>query len=222
MKFSNAFTWDTNRADNTSPDTTSANITEMSRVSRPTTTTTRRSAAPSPPTQRDENASAGGTGGFHEKETEFTAHIQFPPVIRTTVEGQLKMEKSVGTHLRIVDHSIAKAYTIRDTTTHYRIRTKLGKREVVLEEHATATTDDSRNSVRSGGTYRLSVYEDGREISRNEAEIHVPDNMVSLLGVFNIVEIVDFCWYLKTILCFQSKLTQMASKIFFLLKIQRF
>ena len=56
------FTWDANR-DNTSPDTTSANITEMSRSSRPTTTT-RRSAAPSPPTQRDENATtASGTGG---------------------------------------------------------------------------------------------------------------------------------------------------------------
>lgn len=94
----------------------------MSRSSRPTTTTTRRSAAPSPPTQRDENAKTSGAGEPHEREVEFTAHVEFPPVIRTTVEGKLKMEKTVGTHLRIVDHSIAKAYTIRDTTTHYKIR----------------------------------------------------------------------------------------------------
>lgn len=189
LKFSNMFTWDANR-DNTSPDTTSANITEMSRSSRPT----RRSTAPSPPTQRDENTTAGdGPGETHEREQEFTAHIQFPPVIRTTVEGKLKMEKTVGTHLRVIDHSIAKAYTIRDTTTHYRIRTKLGKREVVLEEMGASTADDSRSEVRSiyfiaislfywsclgGGTYRLSVYEDGREIDRREADISVPDNMV--------------------------------------------
>jgi hypothetical protein len=92
------------------------------------------------------------------------------------------MEKTVGTHLRVVDHSIAKAYTIRDTTTHYRIRTKLGKREVVLEEQAASTADD-QNGVRSGGTYRLSVYEDGREVDRHEANISVPDNMVSFTGV---------------------------------------
>lgn len=88
MKFANAFTWDTKR-DDTSPDTTSANITEMSRSSRPTTT--RRSAAPSPPTQRDENNRERGTGETHEHETEFSARVQFPPVIRTTVEGQLKV-----------------------------------------------------------------------------------------------------------------------------------
>jgi hypothetical protein len=98
------------------------------------------------------------------------------------VEGQLKMEKTVGTHLRIVDHSIAKAYTIRDTTTHYRIRTKLGKREVVMEERAGSATDDTRNGVHSGGTFRLSIYEDGREVGRHEADISVPETMVSLSG----------------------------------------
>ncbi|KAI6221558.1 Copine domain-containing protein [Aphelenchoides besseyi] len=179
LKFANAFTWDTDRQRETiSPDTTSANITEFSRSSRPTT---RRSAAPSPPTQHDERSSTAPNGNVHEHETEFSAHIEFPPVIRTTVEGVLKMEKTVGTHLRVVDHSVAKAYTIRDTTTHYRIRTRLGKREVVLEEHAASATDDSaavsRNGVRSGGTYRLSIYEDGREVGRHEADISVPDNM---------------------------------------------
>ncbi|KAI6193820.1 Copine domain-containing protein [Aphelenchoides besseyi] len=180
LKFANAFTWDTDRQRETvSPDTTSANITEFSRSSRPTTT--RRSAAPSPPTQHDERSSTAANGNVHEHETEFSAQIEFPPVIRTTVEGILKMEKTVGTHLRVVDHSVAKAYTIRDTTTHYRIRTRIGKREVVLEEHAASATDDSaavsRNGVRSGGTYRLSIYEDGREVGRHEADISVPDNM---------------------------------------------
>jgi hypothetical protein len=38
------------------------------------------------------------------------------------------MEKSVGAHLIHYDGTIARAYTIRDTTTHYRIRTTIGKR----------------------------------------------------------------------------------------------
>jgi hypothetical protein len=51
-----------------------------------------------------------------------------PPVVKTTVEGKLKMEKSVGSHLARCDHQIAKAYTVRDTTTHYRIRTIIGEK----------------------------------------------------------------------------------------------
>jgi len=37
------------------------------------------------------------------------------------------MEKSVGSHLIRCDHEIAKAYTVRDTLTHYRIRTIIGE-----------------------------------------------------------------------------------------------
>jgi hypothetical protein len=83
LKFSNAFTWDAKRED-TSPDTTSANITEMSRSSQPA----RRSAAPSPPTQRDERSRSSTTGGGgktpHETETgefifdQFECVISFP------------------------------------------------------------------------------------------------------------------------------------------------
>ncbi|CAD5210381.1 unnamed protein product [Bursaphelenchus okinawaensis] len=159
MKISNAFTWDANR--NPSIDSTQHDTTK--RTTKDGTSDIRRSQAPSPPTARTH-------------ETEFSAHVKFPPVIKTTVEGQLKMEKSVGTHLRTVDHSIARAYTIRDTTTHYKIKTRLGRRELILEEQGNVTVDDSKD-VRSGGHYKLSVFEDGKQVGEHEADINVPDNM---------------------------------------------
>lgn len=92
------------------------------------------------------------------------------------------MEKSVGTHLCRIDHSIAKAYTIRDITTKYIIRTTMGKHEIILEERDSssrvASPNSSHGKVRSSGTYRLSVYEDGLEIGRHEADINIPENMV--------------------------------------------
>ena len=56
-----------------------------------------------------------------------------------------------------------------------------------MEERAASTHDDTSarsgggagGGVRSGGTYRLSIYEDGREVGRHEADISVPENMVS-------------------------------------------
>ncbi|CAD5215087.1 unnamed protein product [Bursaphelenchus xylophilus] len=160
MKISNAFTWDANR--NPSMDS-SHHDTARHTQTKDVTNDIRRSQAPSPPTARTH-------------ETEFEAHVQFPPVIKTTVEGQLKMEKTVGTHLRSIDHSIARAYKIRDTTTHYKIKTRLGKRELVLEEQANKTSDDSKD-VRSGGHYKFSVFEDGKQVGEHEADINVPDNM---------------------------------------------
>ena len=38
------------------------------------------------------------------------------------------MEKSVGTHLIRCDGTISRSYTVRDITTHYRVRTICGKR----------------------------------------------------------------------------------------------
>jgi hypothetical protein len=109
-----------------------------------------------------------------------------PPVVKTTVEGKLKMEKTVGSHLMRCDHQIAKAYTVRDTTTHYRIRTIIGglavlietlfgnlgfpgKRQLLIEERTKVDAGDGRGppTVRSTGTYRLSVYEDGKEVAGN-------------------------------------------------------
>jgi hypothetical protein len=34
-------------------------------------------------------------------------------------------------------------------------------------------------TVRSSGTYRLSVYEDGKEVGSHEADIQLPENIVS-------------------------------------------
>lgn len=98
--------------------------------------------------------------------------------------GNLKMEKSVGAHLRNIDRSIARAYTVRDTTTHYLIKTKLGKREIILEERPASTAVQDLNlgltsRVQSSGTYRLSVFEDGQEIGRHEADINVPESTVN-------------------------------------------
>ncbi|KAF7638940.1 hypothetical protein Mgra_00001463 [Meloidogyne graminicola] len=105
-----------------------------------------------------------------------------PPVVKTTVEGKLKMEKSVGSHLIRCDHEIAKAYTVRDTLTHYRIRTIIGKRQLLIEEIQKASSDlgEERGkapTVRSSGTYRLSVFEDGKEIGTHEADIQLPENI---------------------------------------------
>ena len=100
-----------------------------------------------------------------------------PPIVRTTVEGKLKMEKMVGKKLVSVDHQIAKAYTIRDTITHYKIRTTMGKRSVIIEERPGSGM--AEDGVRSSGTYKLSVFEDGQEVGSHEANIKVPDNVVS-------------------------------------------
>nr|CAD2126844.1 unnamed protein product [Meloidogyne enterolobii] len=91
------------------------------------------------------------------------------------------MEKSVGSHLIRCDHEIAKAYTVRDTLTHYRIRTIIGKRQLLIEEiQKTEIGEDGGKgppTVRSSGTYRLSVFEDGKEIGTHEADIQLPENI---------------------------------------------
>ncbi|EJW69853.1 hypothetical protein WUBG_19240, partial [Wuchereria bancrofti] len=44
-----------------------------------------------------------------------------PPIVRTTVEGKLKMEKVVGADLISVEHCTCSAWTTQDTTTHYKV-----------------------------------------------------------------------------------------------------
>uniref|UniRef100_A0A914HK24 Uncharacterized protein n=1 Tax=Globodera rostochiensis TaxID=31243 RepID=A0A914HK24_GLORO len=104
------------------------------------------------------------------------------PMVKTTVEGKLKMEKSVGSHLLRCDHEVAKAYTLRDTVTHYRIRTTFGKRQLLVEELQRAASgmsgeEEGAPMVRSSGTYRLSVYEDGKEVGMHEANIQLPEGI---------------------------------------------
>lgn len=77
-----------------------------------------------------------------------------------------------------------KAYTLRDTVTHYRIRTTFGKRQLLIEELQRAASgasgEEGAPAVRSSGTYRLSVYEDGKEVGTHEANIQLPEGVVSV------------------------------------------
>lgn len=45
-------------------------------------------------------------------------------MVRTTVEGKLKMEKIVGADLITVDSCISSAWTVRDTVTNYKVAEK--------------------------------------------------------------------------------------------------
>lgn len=46
-------------------------------------------------------------------------------MVRTTVEGKLKMEKIVGADLITVDSCVSSAWTVRDTTTNYKVKENL-------------------------------------------------------------------------------------------------
>ena len=159
VKIANQFSWDTNRLKE-------APSQQGPRTETKTTTSTTKNA--------DGTESTSKT---RETTHEDSVKRPGPPIVRTTVEGKLKMEKMVGKTLISVDHQIAKAYTIRDTVTHYKIRTTMGKRSVIIEERPGSGMAD--DGVRSSGTYRLSVFEDGQEVGTHEANIKVPDNVVS-------------------------------------------
>lgn len=57
-----------------------------------------------------------------------------------------------------------------------------GKRQLLIEEiQKTEIGEDGGKgppTVRSSGTYRLSVFEDGKEIGTHEADIQLPENIV--------------------------------------------
>uniref|UniRef100_A0A914Q014 Uncharacterized protein n=1 Tax=Panagrolaimus davidi TaxID=227884 RepID=A0A914Q014_9BILA len=164
VKLANTFTWDVDRLRqdhslpplNGSPRTTQTTSTIKSRNADGTETSSTRNEA------------------THEE----TIRRPGPPIIRTTVEGKMKIEKSVGAKLLTIDHQICKAYTIRDVTTHYKIKTSMGKRSLLIEERpGSGMASDTNTGVRTSGTYRLSVFEDGKEIGSQEANIGIPENM---------------------------------------------
>lgn len=77
---------------------------------------------------------------------------------------------------------------MRDSVTHYRIRTTFGKRQLLVEElqrSGSGMDGTEAGAVRSSGTYRLSVYEDGKEVGTHEANIQLPDNIVRSIGKQN-------------------------------------
>ncbi|WKX95681.1 hypothetical protein Q1695_012271 [Nippostrongylus brasiliensis] len=92
---------------------------------------------------------------------------QGPPVVRTTVEGKLRMEKIVGADLITVDSCVSSAWTVRDTVTNYKIKSTVGKKSLILEE------------VKDGQSkFKITLIENGETKMEKEATLEVPAFMV--------------------------------------------
>ncbi|GMR36421.1 hypothetical protein PMAYCL1PPCAC_06616 [Pristionchus mayeri] len=111
-------------------------------------------------------------GVKREKIVEMSQKTKAPPVVRTTVEGKLKMEKIVGADLITVDSCVSSAWTVRDTTTNYKIKTTIGKRSVILEEMAKSTTETGEGSGET--TYKITLMEDGVKKAETQSSIPSP------------------------------------------------
>ncbi|CAG9534001.1 unnamed protein product [Cercopithifilaria johnstoni] len=108
-------------------------------------------------------------GRRHQTVTVYTnKRRQGPPIVRTTVEGKLKMEKVVGADLISVEHCTCSAWTIRDTITHYKVKTTLGNRTLIMEE---LTNGENRER-----NFKMSLYEDGQLKTRDMADFQIPSN----------------------------------------------
>lgn len=94
-----------------------------------------------------------------------------PPEVKTVVVGKLKMEKIVGADLISIDQCVSSGWTIRDTVTHYKVKTSLGSRTMILEER------NATNGEESGKDFKISVYESGVLKSRQDADVKIPENM---------------------------------------------
>uniref|UniRef100_A0A7I5E7B1 ULP_PROTEASE domain-containing protein n=1 Tax=Haemonchus contortus TaxID=6289 RepID=A0A7I5E7B1_HAECO len=91
---------------------------------------------------------------------------QGPPVIRTTVEGKLRMEKIVGADLITVDSCVSSAWTVRDTITNYKIKSTIGKKSLILEE------------MKEGHSkFKITLIENGETKMEKEATLEIPDFM---------------------------------------------
>ncbi|EYC33295.1 hypothetical protein Y032_0002g707 [Ancylostoma ceylanicum] len=91
---------------------------------------------------------------------------QGPPVVRTTVEGKLRMEKIVGADLITVDSCVSSAWTVRDTVTNYKIKSTIGKKSLILEE------------VKDGHSkFKITLIENGETKMEREATLEVPEFM---------------------------------------------
>ncbi|EJW70646.1 hypothetical protein WUBG_18448 [Wuchereria bancrofti] len=63
------------------------------------------------------------------------------------------MEKVVGADLISVEHCTCSAWTTQDTTTHYKVKTTLGNRTLIMEDES--TNDENRD----GRSFKMSFYE---------------------------------------------------------------
>ncbi|VDO34395.1 unnamed protein product, partial [Onchocerca flexuosa] len=138
LKLSNAFTWDTARLSNHNHDSS------------------------------QNSAFVDNEGRRHQTVTVYDEKRPGPPIVRTTVEGKLKMEKVVGADLISVEHCICSAWTIRDIVTHYKVKTTLGKRTLIMEEQKSMDGHE--------GDFKMSLYEDGQLKTRDVADFQIPSN----------------------------------------------
>ncbi|VIO93091.1 Copine family protein [Brugia malayi] len=119
----------------------------------------------------DTSAYTDEEGRRHQTVTVYTNQKrQGPPIIRTTVEGKLKMEKVVGADLISVEHCTCSAWTIHDTITHYKVKTTLGNRTLIME-------DESTNDKNCDGSFKMSFYENDQLKTRDNADFQIPSNV---------------------------------------------
>uniref|UniRef100_A0A915A4T4 VWFA domain-containing protein n=2 Tax=Parascaris TaxID=6254 RepID=A0A915A4T4_PARUN len=93
------------------------------------------------------------------------------PAVRTSVEGKLQMEKIVGADLANIEHCVSSGWTIKDTVTHYKVKTRMGERTLVMEERQLPNGEEPAND------FKMSVYEGDTLKSEQQAEIRIPPNM---------------------------------------------
>ncbi|KAK6113630.1 hypothetical protein QQG55_52415 [Brugia pahangi] len=119
----------------------------------------------------DTSAYTDEEGRRHQTVTVYTNQKRKgPPIIRTTVEGKLKMEKVVGADLISVEHCTCSAWTIHDTITHYKVKTTLGNRTIIME-------DESTNDKNRDGSFKMSFYENDQLKTRDNADFQIPSNV---------------------------------------------
>ncbi|EGT55672.1 hypothetical protein CAEBREN_28921 [Caenorhabditis brenneri] len=176
LRVGNVYTWDQNSVDTNTDDERGRDTNRGDRSSRLSPHAERRNERQ---IQIQQRSASSGPSNRRETEIEYEEKRQGPPVVcilcqiklvRTTVEGKLKMEKIVGADLITVDSCISSAWTVRDTVTNYKVRIKstIGKKSLILEE-----MKDGQSK------YKITLIENGETKMEREASLDVPDFVVS-------------------------------------------
>uniref|UniRef100_A0A0N5A325 VWFA domain-containing protein n=1 Tax=Parastrongyloides trichosuri TaxID=131310 RepID=A0A0N5A325_PARTI len=115
----------------------------------------------------------------NEKEVKFEAEKahENSQRVRTTVEGKMNMQKIVGSRLSEIQASFPSRYTIRETIKNYTITTTLGNKKMIMQEKRDLYMKDDQFMQNANKKYDVQILEDGRQVSRYEANIKVPGNM---------------------------------------------
>ncbi|KJH46062.1 hypothetical protein DICVIV_07872 [Dictyocaulus viviparus] len=127
-----------------------------------------------------------------------------PPVVRTTVEGKLKMEKIVGADLITVDSCVSSAWTVRDTVTNYKIKdghsrfkiTLIENGETKMEREATLEIPDFMNKkdylTEVGQRLLKDLREDDDAVSAvTHVEVETIEDVTNILKTYVIGEQAD-------------------------------